>query len=407
MGINVIFASSEAVPFAKTGGLADVAGALPPALERFGLSPIIIMPLYRDVRTSGIEIKPTGIKVNVQVGWNTIESELHISRSGELTVYFLECDEYFDREQLYGGGDGDYIDNLERFTFFSRGVLEAARALDFRPDIIHCNDWQTGLLPAYLKDTFLGDPFFARTATVFTIHNLAYQGLFDAAGFQVTNLARALFGLSGLEFWGKVSLLKSALVYSDIITTVSPTYAKEIRTKRLGAGFDGLLKYREDSLYGILNGADYSVWNPETDPHITHYSYKDLKGKKASKKALMNEFSLKPNSETALVGIISRLVDQKGFDIIKKAMGDIIKMKLSLVLLGTGEKRYEDFFRGLSERYPGRVGVRIGYDEAMAHRIEAGSDIFLMPSRYEPCGLNQIYSLKYGTVPVVRATGGA
>ncbi len=408
MSMNIIFASSEAVPFAKTGGLADVSGSLPSAIKALGAEVCLFLPLYRDIQDGSFNLESTGVKVTVPVGEKDIECEILISEApGGVTAYFLKKDEYFDRSGLYGGADGDYFDNLERFTFFSRGVIEAAKALDIKPDIMHCNDWQTGLIPAYIKDTYSKDPFFKKTATLFTIHNLAYQGLFPPELFKATHLSERLFTFDGLEFWDKVSLLKSGIVFSDVITTVSETYAAEIQTKRLGAGLDDLLKHRKKDLHGVLNGVDYSVWDPETDSLIAaNFTADDLAGKQSCKDALLKEFGLPTGKERPLIGIVSRLVDQKGFDIVTKAARKILKMGFALVLIGTGETRYEEFFRKLATENPKSVGVKIGYNEGVAHRIEAGADIFLMPSRYEPCGLNQIYSLKYGTIPVVRATGG-
>ena len=408
MGINIVFATSEAVPFAKTGGLADVSGSLPSALKALGGEICLFMPLYREIKEGSFDLESTGVKVVIPVGEKDIECEIFTSRAhGGVTAYFLKRDEYFDRSGLYGGTDGDYFDNLERFIFFSRGVIEAARALEIKPDIIHCNDWQTGLIPAYIKDIYSKDPFFKKTATLFTIHNLAYQGLFPPEFFKLTNLSDPFFTFDGLEFWDKLSLLKSGLTFSDIITTVSETYAAEIQTKRFGAGMDDLLKHRKNDLHGILNGVDYDVWNPETDSLIeANFTADDLSGKRLCKEALLKEFGLPVDTERPLIGVVSRLVDQKGFDIVTKAARKIVDMGFSLVLIGTGEGRYEEFFRKLATSNPGSVGVRIGYNEGVAHRIEAGADIFLMASRYEPCGLNQIYSLKYGTIPVVRATGG-
>lgn len=406
--MNIIFASSEAVPFAKTGGLADVSGSLPSALKALGAEVTLFLPLYREIQDAGLDLKSTGVKVIVPVGEKDIECEIFTSEGpGGVTAYFLKRDEYFDRSGLYGGTDGDYFDNIDRFTFFSRGIIEAAKALDIKPDIIHCNDWQTGLIPAYIKDTYERDPFFNATATLFTIHNMAYQGLFPPALFKVTHLSESLFTFDGLEFWNKLSLLKSGIVFSDVITTVSETYAAEIQTKRFGAGLDDLLKHREKDLHGVLNGVDYNVWDPETDPLIAaNFTSCDLAGKRSCKEALLKEFGLSIDPERPLIGVVSRLVDQKGFDIVTRAARKIIDMGFNLVLIGTGEERYERFFRRLAARNPERVGVKIGYNEGIAHRIEAGADLFLMASRYEPCGLNQIYSLKYGTIPVVRATGG-
>ncbi|MEE9614124.1 MAG: glycogen synthase GlgA [Thermodesulfobacteriota bacterium] len=405
MALNVIIATPEAVPFAKTGGLADVAGSLPRSLKALGCNVSIFMPLYRSVKEGGFKGESMDLQIPIPIGKRVIHVEVFRNEIHGIPVYFLKRDEFFDRSYLYGTPDGDYFDNLERFTFFSRGVLEAARALNIEPDVIHCNDWQTGLIPAYLSDTYRQS--FPETGTLFTIHNIAYQGVFPSYLFNVTGLTDEVFNTEGIEFWGKLNLLKSGMVFSDIVSTVSEGYSREIQTPEYGCGLEGVLKKRKKDLHGVLNGVDYTEWNPRTDDLIpANFSERSLRGKGVCKKDVIKEYGLKLGRRTPLLGLISRLADQKGLDILARAMGDLIELDLGLVILGTGEKKYHRLFEKLARRWPDRLGVRTTFDNTLAHRVEAGCDIFLMPSRYEPCGLNQIYSLRYGTVPLVRATGG-
>ena len=406
---KVLFASPEVVPFAKTGGLADVAGTLPVALRSMGCDIRIIMPFYRMVESvaaertlvvEGLEI-PVGNKIYAADIWET-----RLAQS--VPVYLIKCDEFFDRGSLYGTAKGDYRDNAERFIFFSRCALEACMKLGFAPDIVHCHDWQSGLIPAYLKTIYSNKPCFSKTGSVFTIHNIAYQGLFDKDAFNLTGLPGRLFSIDGLEYWGKMSILKAALIFSDVINTVSKKYSEEIQTPEFGYGMEGILARRAADLYGILNGVDYEEWNPAADTYIAaHYSSTDLKGKQTCKEDLLKEYNLPASlRKQPLLGVISRLADQKGFDLLAEIIDELMAIDLGFVLLGTGEQKYHDLFTAIGKKYPQRAGIKIAYNNAIAHKIEAGCDLFLMPSRYEPCGLNQIYSLKYGTVPVVRATGG-
>jgi starch synthase len=407
MGIRVIIVSPEAVPFAKTGGLADVAGSLPKALKRLGCDVTLAMPLYRQVVEGGFDIEATDVEITINIGLHKIKVPLFVGSVDGITVYFVKQDEYFDRRYLYGTPDGDYFDNLERFTLFSRGLLGILSKLRIHYDIIHCNDWQTGLIPAYLRSIFKSDKTFKKTASIFTIHNIAYQGVFPATSFDITGLPKDMFKVEGLEYWNKINLLKSGIVFSDLITTVSERYSKEIQTEEFGYGLEGILQKRRACLYGVLNGVDYEQWNPEKDKFIAaRYTREDLSGKKICKKGLIAEFGLRLSIEKPIIAVISRLADQKGFDILSRGIDRIMKMDVGMVVLGTGERRYHQIFNDLARKYPGKLGVKIAYDNALAHKIEAGADIFLMPSKYEPCGLNQIYSLRYGTVPVVRATGG-
>ncbi len=320
--------------------------------------------------------------------------------------FFVECPPLYDRTGIYGEGGADYPDKHIRFGLLNLAALAIARTI-FPADVFHAHHWQAGLLAAYLRTSFAGDPTFFGTRCVLTIHNLGYQGNFPRSAFGDLGLDPAHFHTEGIEFYGQVSLLKAGIVWSDAITTVSPTYAREIQTPEYGAGFDGLLRARGDAVTGILNGVDYDEWNPETDPFISaRYSAADLSGKFVSKLALLDEMDLPRDPERPFIGIVSRLVGQKGFDLVEGAMADLLKENFAMAVLGSGEARFEGMFRDLSRSRPDKVAVRIGYDEALGHRIEAGADMFLMPSRYEPCGLSQIYSLRYGTVPIVRATGG-
>jgi starch synthase len=314
---------------------------------------------------------------------------------------------YFDRDGIYGNASGDFGDNAERFSEFSRAVIEIAKHV-WPPDVIHCHDWQTGLIPVFLRSSYAEDPLVKNIPVVFTIHNLGYQGHFPAAAMERCGIPPEVFHPAGMEFYGILNYLKGGLVYSDYLTTVSKKYAEEIQTAEFGHALDGVVRSRADHLVGILNGVDYSVWNPEKDKLIAEqYSVKDLSGKAACKKELLEIFGLSPEHlSQPILGIVSRFADQKGFDLIAAVATELMQEDLILTVLGTGERRYEELFDSLANEFPGRVGVRIGYDNELAHKIEAGADMFLMPSRYEPCGLNQVYSLKYGTVPIVRATGG-
>jgi len=407
MKLNIAVASSEAVPFAKTGGLADVAGSLPAALKAVGCEVTLFIPYHRQIENSGAKIEPAGFDITVPIGKRDITAPVYRSAHKGVTVYLLRCDEYFDRSYLYGTPEGDYFDNLERYAFFSRGVLEALKALGAPPDVIHCNDWQTGLIPAYLRHTYGADPFFSKTATVFTIHNMAYQGLFAHNLFELTNLPPALYQPEGLEFWGKVNLLKSGLAYSDILTTVSKGYAREIQTPEHGWGLDGFLARRKHDLHGVLNGVDCDEWDPGSDPMIpANFTDADMKGKAVCRERLLEKFGLKASAETPVIGMVTRLAGQKGVDILLDAMDRLMELDLAMVIVGSGDRKYQSALEDFATLYPDRLGVKIGFDTPLSHLVEAGADIFLMPSLYEPCGLNQIYSLRYGTVPIVRATGG-
>jgi len=409
--MKTLFLSSEVVPYAKTGGLADVSGALPANLMSLGCDVRVVTPYYRSTRLAGKHYiyNVLANNIDILIGNTRLSGDiLSIENIQGVPVYFVRCDYYFDREGLYGANKSDYQDNAERYIFFVRCALEACKRLQFVPDVIHCHDWQTGLVSAYVRDTERASDYFLRTATVFTIHNLAYQGIFPPGAFDLTGLPKSFFNVAGLEYWGNMSMLKAGLVYSDLITTVSSRYCQEIQTVEYGCGMEGVISRRRDDLYGVLNGADYDEWNPGCDRHIAMpYGIHNLAGKATCKRDLLQMFQLPMRlMERPVFGCISRLVDQKGFDLIAQIFDALMRLDVGFVLLGTGDEKYEQFFRAAGKKYTENAGIMIAYDNGIAHKIEAGCDMFLMPSHYEPCGLNQIYSLKYGCIPIVRATGG-
>ncbi len=407
--LRIFFVTSEAVPFAKTGGLADVCGALPKFLREIGCEIRLVMPYYRMVRQSGLPLQYLGEEIHVSLGDEILRADLYQGTlQGDIPVYFIGRDEFYDREYLYSTPKGDYFDNSERFIFFSKASLILCQKMGFSPDIVHHHEWQTGLISAYLQSLYRNDPLFSSTGTVFTIHNLAYQGIFKKEKFWLTGLPQEMYNPEGIEFWERINLMKAGIVYADVINTVSKKYSEEIQTPEYGYGLEGILRKRKEDLYGILNGVDYQEWDPSHDPYlIAHYGPDDLSGKKECKRDLLKEFKLPSSLENApLLGMISRLADQKGFDLLSEILDELFTLDVGFILLGTGEQKYHDLFSAIARKYPDRAGIRIAYDDRLAHKIEAGCDLFLMPSKYEPCGLNQIYSLKYGTIPVVRATGG-
>ena len=398
--------SSEISPFAKTGGLADVVGSLSIALERLGHELCLIMPAYRSTLEGGLDLTnvPLDVAVPVSDRWETARI-LKGSIGRDVIIYLVRADHYFNREFLYGTKQGDYPDNLARFVFFTRSALEILR--HEHVEVVHCHDWQTALAPVFLRTQPLRYPEIASAKTVLTVHNIAFQGNFWRADWHYLNLDDYLFSPAYLEFYQNFSLLKGGLIFADKITTVSPTHAAEIMTNEQGFGLEGVLHHRAKDLIGILNGIDYNQWNPATDPVIAkQYSVNDLDGKRLCKGSLQRAMGLPIKPDVALFGIISRLTSQKGIDLIEQIFSVLIERDVQFVLLGTGESRYESFFTDAATQLPRKVGVRIGFDESLAHQIEAGADIFLMPSLFEPCGLNQMFSLKYGTIPVVRAVGG-
>lgn len=409
--MNILFATSEAVPFAKTGGLADVCGALPIELSRLGHKVTVILPAYRQTRACGQPIATTDVEFTVPIGVKQVNGRLlqsHLPDS-DVVVFLVENDDYFDRDGLYGDDDDDYMDNCERFVFFCRGVMETIRLLPLSLDVIHCNDWPTGLVPAYLKTEYRGVPGYEQIGSLFSIHNLGYQGTFWHWDMLLTGLDWKYFNWKQMEFYGNLNLMKTGLVFADKITTVSPRYAEEIQTAEQGCGLEGVLQHRRKHLRGIINGVDYRRWDPGSDPHIeaNYTAEAPQPGKGTCKASLQAEMGLPQNAGVPLVGFIGRLADQKGIDLVAKVLPEWAESAdVQWVLLGKGDAKYHELFEALARRYPQKVAARLTFCDTLAHRIEAGADMFLMPSRYEPCGLNQLYSLRYGTIPVVRATGG-
>ncbi len=404
--MKILFAASEAAPFAKTGGLADVSGSLPRALAALGHDVSVVIPRYRQVDVAAYKLKPVASFFVPLGSWRERCDVLKGSMGRDVTVYFVNKDIYYDRPDLYRTAQADYPDNAERFIFFSRAVLELCGALDLRPQIVHCNDWQTGLVPLYLKKSYGASAALGRARSVFTVHNLGYQGLFWHWDMSLTGLGWDVFTPEGIEFWGRMNLLKAGLVYSDIITTVSRTYSREIQTPEYGYGLDGVLLSRSRDLYGIVNGIDYGEWNPARDRNIPRtYSAARPAGKAVCKKELLARLDLQDSGEP-LVGMVTRLADQKGLDILTEALPDILALGARLVILGTGDAKYAKILTDAANRHGDRMRVLLQYNDGLAKNIYAGSDLFLMPSHYEPCGLGQMIALRYGTVPVVRKTGG-
>jgi starch synthase len=404
--MHIAFAASEGVPFSKTGGLADVVGALPPALAALGHQVTVFLPKYKQTKLPSRKVTLASVTVPFDDRYRFC-SVLDGGTQAGVQFYFIDYPPYFERDALYGTALGDYPDNSERFALFSRAVLEASKILGV-PDVFHGHDWQSALVPALLRTIYAEDPAFAGVSTVFTIHNMGYQGLFPPETLPLLQLPWDLFTISKLEFYGKVNFLKGALVFSDFVTTVSKKYSQEIQTAEYGFGLEGVLKARAATVTGILNGVDYNEWSPEKDKFIVaRYSAKDLSGKNKDKADLLEAFGVgKPDLKLPVIGIVSRFAAQKGFDLIAQVADRLAHEDMIVVALGTGDKEYEELFRLLNKQFPEKFAVKIAYDNTLAHKIEAGADMFLMPSHYEPCGLNQIYSLRYGTVPVVRATGG-
>lgn len=408
--LKVLYLTPEAVPFAKTGGLADVAGALPEALHHMGIDVRLILPCYRAVLEKRHDLERLDSSFWLQLGDAFLEARVLGGRTPQgVPVYFIEREDLFDRPNLFGNNQGDYYDNCERFTFFAHAALKGIQTLSFRPDIIHCHDWQTGLVPALLQGPYRAEDFFSRTRTVFTIHNIGYQGLFPPAKIRITGLPpNRFYHPEGLEYWGNLSLLKSGIVYADTLTTVSPTYAREVQTAEYGRGMEGILFRRRNALHGILNGVDYRIWDPSIDAHLpAHYDITDRSGKAVCKAVLLEETGLDRGLiDKPLLAMISRLDNQKGLDLLLAILDQLLVRDTGLIILGSGDPHIQAALEQAVGRFPGRMALRTGFDDPLAHRIMAGADIFLIPSRYEPCGLTQMYALKYGTLPVVRATGG-
>ncbi|MFZ3339840.1 MAG: glycogen synthase GlgA [Terriglobales bacterium] len=408
--MHIAFVASECVPYSKTGGLADVVGALPRALANLGHEVSVYLPRYRQTKL----VDPVTVVDSITVPFDDKYRFASVVTAGSTTgvkFYFVDYPPYFDRDALYGTAAADYPDNAERFALFSRAVLEASKILGV-PQVFHCHDWQTALVPVMLRTFYAEDPAFSEVGTVFTIHNMGYQGLFPPDILPLLMLPWDLLTISKMEFFGQVNFLKGALVFADFITTVSKKYSQEIQTTEYGFGLEGVLRNRASTVTGILNGVDYDEWSPQNDKYVAaRYSPQDLSGKQKCKKDLLDTFGVAVGPKAAdakvpVIGVVSRFAAQKGFDLIAQVMDRLALEDLILIVLGAGDKLYEEMFQRLNKQFPHKVAIKVAYDNATAHKIEAGADMFLMPSRYEPCGLNQIYSLKYGTVPIVRATGG-
>jgi starch synthase len=406
--VKILFVASEAAPYIKTGGLGDVIGALPRALAARGHDILVVLPRYGVIDGQAHGMRDTGRRVEVQFPGLNAGAHVHVHVPAERLRYLFLQNPWYDRKELYGEGGKDYRDNHKRFALLCAGALEAARQQNFLPDAVHAHDWQTALVPLILKRGWAGRPPPFRARSVFTIHNVAYQGIFPKEAMVELGLPGDLFHAEGLEFYGNLNLMKAGLVFADKLATVSPTYAKEIvSSPETGAGLEGLLRHRATDLIGIMNGVDYERWSPENDPALPKaYSAQDLSGKAECKAALQRELGLAEDPAPLLCAAIGRLVHQKGYDFLAQALPGMMERKAQFALLGTGDAALEEEFSALAEKYPGRVSVQLRFDDKLAHRIEAGADVFLMPSRFEPCGLNQLYSLRYGTLPLVHAVGG-
>jgi len=407
--MKVLFATSEMSPYSKTGGLGDVAGALPDKLAKAGNEVICISPKYRAVEKGGFKTTDTGLQVGCYIGDKPRPGRIFtLDEPHPAKRYFIANESYFDREELYQTAAGDYPDNSERFIFFSKALLGAAKAIGFKPDIVHLNDWQTALAGVFLRTNMRSDTFFSGAKTLLTVHNLGYQGLFWHWDWPMLNLGWEYFHPdTGLEYYGKINFLKGGIIFADAVNTVSKRYAKEIQTEEYGYGLDGLLRKYSGKLFGILNGIDMDEWNPKTDRYIAaNFSADNMSGKAACKADLQKIMGLPVAPDIPLIGVISRFTEQKGMDLVISGAADLMKLQVQLAILGRGEPEYEEEFKKLVKAYPKSLAVKIEFSQELAHKIEAGCDFFLMPSKYEPCGLNQMYSLAYGTIPIVRATGG-
>lgn len=404
--MKILMASSEIAPFASTGGLGEVMRSLPRALRRHGIDVVRIMPLHRCVWDTGHDLNDTGVRLRVPVGYRVHTAEVW-RHDDEIPTLFVRRDEYFDRREIYALPEREYTDNFERFVFFQKAVAALLDLPDHAVDLVHGHDWTCGLIPLYLRHGVYGLGRTGREGTVFTVHNLQYQGVYPGSEFGLTNLPFSCFSIEGVEFFGHINCMKAGLTSSDISTTVSPTYAREVRTPEHGLGLDGVIRSLGDRFVGILNGADTEIWNPVDDPRIAqNFSAENPAGKQACRAALLREVGLFDDVTVPVVGMVSRMVDEKGFDLLGEVIGHLVEIPSMLVLLGKGTAAHQEAASKWAAKWPKMVAVRIGYDEDLAHRIQAGSDLFLMPSRREPCGLSQLYALRYGTVPIVHRVGG-
>ena len=406
--MRLLLASSEAHPYSKSGGLADMVSALAKALGQQGHQVGLVTPLYRGIRQKFPDLKWFDYSLDLPLGNERVPAQVWtLEPSAGLTIYFIDCPRFFDRPGLYNESNRDYEDNPQRFVFFSKCIAHLSRYLAWQPEIVHVHDWQAGLVPLMILHQKWREGWTAAPRTCLTIHNLAYQGNFPRAAYDLTNLPLDYFSPNGVEFWGGMNCLKAGLAYAETLTTVSPRYAREITTEEYGCGLDALLRDRQESLHGILNGVDYDEWNTTHNPHLKHrYTPGDLAGKTLNKLELQKEMGLPINADIPLFASVTRLAEQKGVDIQLGALTEMLASDMQFALLGSGSPELERAYRGLAERYPKKMAPRIGFDQGLSHRIEAGADFFLMPSRFEPCGLNQMYSERYGTLPIVRATGG-
>jgi starch synthase len=406
--MRILIVTPEANPFARTGVLAEVVSSLAWALTRLGHQVMVVMPLYRQVREGERTFFSTGQTLSIPLSFKNLPAEIYQTELNPgLTFYFIGQDALFNREGLYGTAYGDFEDNAERFIFFSRAVVEMIEALNLDLDVCHCQEWQTGLVPVYLRTLFRERPRLHRLPVLYTVHNVGYQGIFSSYDFPLTGLGWELLSTKTLEFYGKINLMKGGLVFADLINTVSNRYREEILSPEFGFGLEGVLRERAPDLFGVVEGVDYQRWDPSQDSFLAStYSSSNLEGKKTCKQALLNHFNLDHSPARPLVGMTTRLYERKGIDLVEAIMDDLMALNVGFVLQGTGEERHQYLLQEFSRRYPRSIGLSIGFTEELAHQIIAGADIYLMPSRYEPCGLDQLYCLRYGTVPVVRATGG-
>ena len=406
--MRILIVTPEANPFARTGGLAEVIYALAWALVKLGHQVAVVLPLYRQVRESGRPLNSSGKTLSIPLSWKTLPAEIYQSEiDPNLTFYFIAQDALFNREGLYGTSYGDFEDNSERFIFFSRAVVEMMEALEMDWDVCHAHEWQTGLVPVYLRTIYGDRPRLKKLPLLYTVHNVGYQGLFSSYDLPLTGLGWELLSPKALEFYGKLNFMKGGLVFADLLSTVSTKYREEILTPEYGFGLEGLFQERAHELFGIVDGVDYHRWDPQRDSLLAaNYDQDRLEGKKDCKGALIQRFGLKLPAEQPLIGMTTRFFERKGIDLVENILDDLMGLEVGFVIQGTGEERHHYLLQKIAARYPERLGLVIGFTEDLAHQIIAGTDIFLMPSRYEPCGLDQLYCLKYGTIPVVRATGG-
>jgi starch synthase len=406
--MRILMVTPEANPFARSGGLAEVISALAQSLVKLGHELKVVLPLYRQVREAGFPLTSTGKTLPIPLSFKTLPAEIYEAElCPKLNFYFVGQEALFNREGLYGTAYGDFEDNAERFIFFSRAVVELMEALDLHLDVCHCHEWQSGLVPVYLRTLYHERPRLQSLPVVYTVHNVGYQGIFSSFDLPLTGLGWELLSPKALEFFGRLNLMKGGLVFADVISTVSTKYREEILTPEQGFGLEGVFQERAQDLFGILVGVDYQRWDPARDPHLAApYSADDLSGKRRCKADLLGHFGLNLALQVPLLGMTTRLFERKGIDLLEAILDELMGLGVGLVLQGTGEERHHYLLEEYALRYPDHMGLALEFSEALAHQIIAGSDIFLMPSRYEPCGLDQLYCLRYGTIPVVRATGG-